>query len=361
MVEWLSMNFATKFIAVLGFSLLVNGFSQSAGSDRPGDGGSALNAQICDPTAIAIAHGSLYVAEGCFQTAAIRRIDLKTGAISTLTAISTGGNIADLSVDIHGDLIAADPVRNRILRISTADGSISVIAGTGDYGFSGDEGLAAKANLTAPYAIALDQTGNIFIADSGNSRIRKIDAQTGKITTVAGSGAKGITGDGDRALDAGLEWPTSIAIDRAGNLYIGQNTNDERLDRIRKVDAKTGLISTYTPTDLPPDAMLFDGQGNLIFVEAGRIKSVDVACIKRIDAATGAVSTIAGSTQSFSGDGGLAIKARLENPSALAFDESGNLYIADFVSHRIRRIRSKDGVIEIFAGNGEPHHAHVLM
>lgn len=354
------MNSAIKFIVVLGFSFWVNGFSQTRELKRPGDGGPALKAEICDPTAVAISRGSLFVAEGCFYTVAVRKIDLTTGIISTLASLPPEAMLSGFAVDEGGNLIAAD-ISNRVFRISTANGSIEVIAGTGHFGFSGDGGPAIKAELSAPDAVALDQVGDIFVADSGNSRIRRIDARTGIITTVVGSRKRGITGDGGPALEASLENPDSIAVDRSGNLYVGQNTNDERLDRIRKVDAKTGLISTYTPTDLPHDAMLFDGQGNLVFVEVGRIRSVDLACIKRIDAATGVVSTIAGSTQSFSGDGGQAIKARLEDPSALAFDESGNLYIADFVSHRIRRIRSKDGVIETFAGNGEPQHAHILM
>ena len=258
-------------------------------------------------------------------------------------------------MDRDGNLIGAEGTSNRILRINTIKGTLDVIAGTGDIGFSGDGGPATQAKFNQPYGVALDQAGNLFIADSGNSRIRRVDARTGIITTVAGSGKKeGVTGDGGTALEAGLEWPMSVAVDHAGNLYIGQNTNDPAMTRIRKVDSRTGVISTYATTVAAPLRMLFDEQGNLIFV--------DGHCIKRIDAATGAVRTIAGTVvEGFSGDGGPALDARFENPCALAFDESGNLYIADFVSHRIRRIRSKDNIIETFAGNGEPHHVHVML
>lgn len=347
------MKVATTLSLLLGPFVCVNALSQTAVSSRPGDGGPALHAQICDPTAIAISRGYLFVAEGCFQTAAIRKIDLNTRVISTLTALPTAGIVADFAVDTDGNLVAADPVKNRILRINTSDGSVEVIAGTGDYGFSGDDGPATKAEFNQPNAVALDRAGDIFVADGGDSRIRRIDARTGIITTVAGSGKKGITGDGGQALNAGLEWPTSIAVDHDGNLYIGQNTNDATQDRIRRVDAKTGLISTYSTTEAPPNAMLFDVRGNLVIAEASRIKL--------IHAASGTVETIMGPAEGFPDGGGQPTKAHLEDPSALALDESGNLYMADYVSHRIRRIRAKDGVIENVAGNGEPHHAHVLM
>jgi sugar lactone lactonase YvrE len=311
-----------------------------------------LKAQICDPTAIAIARGALFVAEGCGYYA-IRRIDLESGSITTLTTLPPDAFISAFAVDADGNLIAADEPFDRVLRINTNSGSVDLIAGTGHFGFSGDGGPAAIAEFEQPSGVAVDQAGNIFVADSGNYRIRRIDARTGVITTVVGAGKGGIAGDGGPAREAGLEWPINVVVDHAGNLFIGQNTNDESLDRIRRVDARTGMISTYLATDAQPDAMLIDGQGNLIFAK--------VHCIKRIDSGTGAVETIAGSVKGLSGDGGMATKARLEEPSALAFDESGNLYIADFVSHRIRRIRSKDGVIETFAGNGEPHHIHVEM
>jgi DNA-binding beta-propeller fold protein YncE len=338
---------------LLGLSVCENSFSQTSHLHRQGDGGPAVKAWICDPTALAVTRGALFVAEGC-EPNAVRRIELKSGTISTLTALPPLESITNFVVDHDGNLIGAEGTSNRIFRINTMKGTLDVIAGTGDIGFSGDGGPATQAKFNQPYGVALDQAGNLFIADSGNSRIRRVDARTGIITTVAGSGKKeGITGDGGPALEAGLEWPMSVAVDHAGNLYIGQNTNDPAMTRIRRVDSRTELISTYATTVAAPLRMLFDEQENLIFV--------DGHCIKRIDSATGMVHTIAGSVEGFSGDGGPAIEARFENPCALAFDESGNLYIADFVSHRIRRISSKDNVIETFAGNGEPHHVHVML
>jgi DNA-binding beta-propeller fold protein YncE len=348
-----AVRFEISLVLSLGLFLCALGFSQTGDSTHLGGGSLALNAQICDPTAIAIARGSLFVVEGCGYPFAIRKIDLKTGAFSTLTTLLSDESIEDLAANADGNLIAADEPHGRILLINTSSGSVEGVAGTGYYGFSGDGGPATKADFEQPAGVALDQAGNIFVADSGNSRIRRIDARTGIITTVAGSCQKGIAGDGGLALEAGLEWPVSIAVDRAGNLYIGQDTNNPALTRIRKVDAQTGLISTYSKSDAQPDAMLFDGRGDLVFAEDSRIK--------RVESATGVVRTIAGSTEGFSGDGGPAVNSRLENPSALAIDESGNLYVADFVSHRIRRIFLKDGTIETFAGSGEPHHVHVSL
>ncbi len=296
--------------------------------------------------------GALFVAEGC-EPNAVRKIDLKTGTITTLTPLPPLESITNFVVDRDGNLIGAEGTSNRILRINTINGTIDVIAGTGEIGFSGDGGPAAQAKFNQPYGVTLDQAGNLFIADSGNSRIRRVDARTGIISTVAGSGKKGIAGDGGPALEAGLEWPMSVAVDRAGNLYIGQNTNDAASTRIRKVDSRTQVISTYAKTAAAPLRMLFDDRDNLIFV--------DGVFMKRIDAATGAVRTIAGSVKGFSGDGGPAIEAGFENPCALAFDESGNLYIADFVSNRIRRIGAKDSIVETIAGNGKPHFVRVML
>ena len=337
---------------LLGLSVCGSSFPQASHSHRQGDGGPAVKARICDPTALAVVRGVLFVAEGC-EPNAVRKVDLKTGIITTLTPLPSLESITNFVVDRDGNLIGAEGTSNRILRINTMKGTIDVIAGTGEIGFTGDGGPATQAKFNQPYGVTLDQAGNLFVADSGNSRIRRVDARTGIISTVAGGGKKGIAGDGGPALEAGLEWPMSVAVDRAGNLYIGQNTNDPASTRIRKVDSRTQVISTYAKTAAAPLRMLLDAQENLIFV--------DGYCIKRIDAATGAVRTIAGTVKGFSGDGGQAIEAGFENPCGLAFDDAGNLYIADFVSNRIRRIGAKDSIVETIAGNGKPHFVRVML
>lgn len=352
------MRLTLIFTLLLGLFISDSAFSQVTlpsrqnVSHRQGDGGPAIKAQICDPTAIAVVRGALFVAEGC-EPNAVRKVDLKSGTITTLTPFPSLESITNFVVDRDGNLIGAEGTSNRILRINTMKGTIDAIAGTGEIGFSGDGGPATQAKFNQPYGVALDQAGNLFVADSGNSRIRRIDARTGIITTVAGGGKKGIAGDGGPALEAGLEWPMSVAVDHAGDLYIGQNTNDQASTRIRKVDSRTQMISTYVNTAAAPLRMLFDDQENLVFV--------DGVFIKRIDAATGAVRTIAGTVKGFSGDGGTAIEASFENPCALAFDNAGNLYIADFVSNRIRRIRAKDSIVETIAGNGKPHFVRVML
>jgi hypothetical protein len=198
-----------------------------------------------------------------------------------------------------------------------------------------------------------------------NHRIRRVDAQTGIITTVAGSGKRDSTGDGGLALNAALEWPRSLAADRDGNLFIAQyGTGSD--GRIRRVDAKTGIITTVVGVaagrigngSLLPlgfaisSSLLFDPVSNLYFVDGeGRVRC--------IDAKTQIIRTVAGTVTGFGGDGNPAIQAQLDSPSALALDSEGNLYIAEFGNHRIRRVDARTGVIQTVAGNGLPHHVHV--
>lgn len=325
----------------------------------PGDHGPALKAQICDPTALTVTHGVLFVAESC--TPAIRAIDLKTNLITTLIRFKPLTVISDLKVDKDGNLIAADSVHNRVLRIKPNSGSVEVVAGTNrvnqladpDWGFSGDGGPATKAKFSGPDGVAIDQQGNIFVSDGGNSLIRRIDAQTGIITTVVGSGKRAESGDEGPALEAGLEAPMSLAVDHDGNIYFAEDTNDSAKSRIRKVDSKTGLISTFFAEPDVYFALLLDTDGSLLVG--------DGKTIRRFDLKTGSAQTVAGSEGGKTGDGGPALNTRLEDTNSFVFDENGNLYICSFDSHSISRVRAKDGIIETFAGNGWPHHAHIIM
>ena len=146
-----------------------------------------------------------------------------------------------VAADTEGNLYIADSHSNRILRVSAGSGIITTIAGTGSYGFSGDGGAATAAELKAPYCVALDPAGNLYITDLANHRIRKIAAESRIITTVAGNGSQqGFSGDGGAATAAGLWWPGGVALDSAGNLYIADTWNQ----RIRKVAALSGIITT---------------------------------------------------------------------------------------------------------------------
>jgi len=339
------------FLLVLANLAATHSWCQPRNLQLPGDNGPALKAEICDPTALTVTQGVLYVAEDCAP--AIRAIDLKTNLITTLIRLEPQTFISDLKVDKDGNLIAVDSVIDRILRIKTKNGSVEVIAGTGHWGFSGDGGPATKAELNGPYGVAIDQQGNIFVSDGRNSRVRKIDAQTGIITTVVGSEKRVESGDGGPALATGLEWPGSLAVDHDGNIYFAEDTNGPAKSRIRKVDSKNGLISTFIAAPNGYFALLLDNDGSLLVG--------DGKTIRRFDLKTGSAHTVAGSESGMTVDGGPALNTRLEDTSSFAFDEDGNLYICDFDSHRIRRVRAKDGIIETFAGNGKPHHVHVMM
>ena len=236
---------------------------------------------------------------------------------------------------------------------------ITTVAGIGVQGFSGDRGPATEAGLDKPMDVAVDDAGNLFIADAYNDRIRKVDAQTGVITTVAGGGGQGFSGDGMFARDAELNHPKGIAVDRAGNLFIADNFNS----RIRRVDAQTGIIDTVAGNDgigfsgdggraasaslALPIGVDVDGQGNLL------IADTDSSRIRRVDSQTWVITTVAGTGKfGFGGDGGPATSASLNEPRRVAVDDAGNLFIADTFNHRIRRVDAQTGVITTVAGNG---------
>src|SRR5207302_624534 len=258
-----------------------------------------------------------------------------------------------------GNLFIADAGNERIRRVDATTGIITTVAGNGTAGFSGDGGPATSAELSGPTGIALDSRGNVFIADSGNARIRRVDAATRIITTVAGNGGFRFSGDGGPATAAGLGFPQGVAVDAGGNLFIADTVNP----RIRHVDAATRIITTAagngpatfrgdggpaTSAELfTPVGIAVDSSGNLFIAEGNNNR------IRRVDAATGIITTVAGNgILGFSGDGGPATSAELFLPSGLAVDRVGNLFIADTHNHRIRRVNAATRLITTVAGNG---------
>ncbi|MFQ6077535.1 MAG: carboxypeptidase regulatory-like domain-containing protein, partial [Thermodesulfobacteriota bacterium] len=236
-----------------------------------------------------------------------------------------------------------------------ADGGLVVVAGTGEFGFGGDGGPATEAKLWSPTDVAFDSRGNMYIADTGNDRIRRVNT-SGIITTVAGSGETGFGGDGGPATEAKLFSPTGVAVDASGNLYIVDSGNH----RIRRVDS-SGIITTYAGggaygsvgdggpateawLSLPND-MALDFEGNLYIADrlGNRIRKVGT---------DGIITTVAGTGMGgFSGNGGAAVNAQIWNPYDVAVDREGNLYIADFENYRIRKV-DRRGIITTWVGGG---------
>ena len=260
-----------------------------------------------------------------------------------------------VAVDASGDIYIADYANVLIRKVTVSTGIITTIAGTGYYGFSGDNGLAINAQVYGPEGIALDNSGNVYIADTWNNRIRKINSSTGIITTIAGDSIQGYNSDGILATASELYYPSGVAVDDTGNVYIA----DENNYRVRKINHTTGIISTIagnglstyngdsilaTDAHITPFGLGFDAVGNLFIAEGYRIR--------KINHNTGIIYTIAGdSIYGYNGDGILAIDAELHAPTGVVIDSSGNVYIADAFENRIRKVNSNTGIINTIAGD----------
>jgi uncharacterized protein YjiK len=333
---------------------------------RPGDSGPALKAQISDPQAIAIDSAeTLYIVE---NKVFVRCVDLRTGIITTLQTKRGLEEITSLSVDRKGNLLATEYESDRVIKIDPTNGSVTIIAGGGRPGFSGDGGPAKDAGLSRPQSVTTDSADNIYFADFDNHRIRRVDGKTGIITTIAGSGKPDTSGDGGLAIDAGLEFPESVAVDLEGNIYLSQDGDGPSSGGIRRVDAKSGIITTVAGSAEAglsgdggpalavglefPSSLQLDATGNLYVVEGTNDR------VRHITAHPEVIRTVAGSTNGFGGDGGPAVLAKLDYPTSIAIDSNGNLYIADQRNHRIRWVDARTGIIKTVAGNVLPKHIH---
>jgi len=312
----------------------------------------------------------------------VRKVDAATGVITTVAGTGSdgyagGGGLATaaalyypsgVAVDAAGNLYIADTYNHRVRRVDAATGTITTVAGTGVQGYGGDGGPATGATLSGPAGVAVDALGNLFIADEGNCRVRRVDAATGTITTVAGTGVRGYAGDGGPATSAELTFPSGVAVDAAGTVFIADRANN----RVRRVDATTGVITTvagigsfgYSGDGGPatsaalgsPEGLAVDGAGNLFIADTSNNR------VRRVDAATGVITTLAGASGSGSwGDGGPAAGAALSVPGGVAVDATGNIFIADMGNQRVRRIDARTGIISIVAGTivaGNPLVGH---
>ncbi|MFO7695517.1 MAG: hypothetical protein R6V57_20715 [Vicinamibacterales bacterium] len=261
-------------------------------------------------------------------------------------------------LDGQGNVHVPDAGNHRVRRIDAATGIITTVAGTGTAGFNGD-GLAATATqLNGPVAVAFDQFGHLYVADYNNHRVRRVDAGTGIVTTVAGTGVAGYEGDDGLATAAQLSEPRALALDAVGNLYI----SDSNGSRIRKVSAATGIITAFAGGswgalgDGGPATSAYIAQATAIVTDdAGDLYLADHVNnrIRKVSAATGIITTVAGGdSYGFGGDGGPMAEATINFPQGLDIDESGNLYIGDTYNHRIRKVAAATGIISTIAGTG---------
>ncbi len=314
----------------------------------------ALSTMVGWNFAIAIATAMCF-GQGVISTVAGNGTNAATGDGGP--ALSASFHPDGLTLDSAGNIYIADQNHNRIRKVDVG-GVITTVAGNGNTQFSGDGGLATSATVYIAgnhNGLAVDAAGNLYIADDGHHRIRKVDAK-GIITTVAGTGNQGFSGDGGLATSAQLFRPSGVAVDGAGNVYIADTNNR----RIRKVDT-SGIITTLAGTgafgysgdganatlatmEAPVDVAL-DAQGNVYFTDQ------DAATVRKVNLA-GIISTVAGNgTTGFSGDGGPGPSAALASPYSATVDSLGNIYISDYGNHRIRKVDTS-GTITTIAGNG---------
>jgi uncharacterized repeat protein (TIGR01451 family) len=311
-----------------------------------GDGGQAADAEIANPQGVALdGAGNLYIAA---DGAAVREVTPQ-GVISSLTVMSSG----TLAMDAAGNLYIPDSTGNVVRQVSPA-GTVTIVAGNGMQGSSGDNGPATSAELWWPSAAAVDAAGNLYILDSGNQVVRKVSG--GIITTVAGNGTPGYAGDGGPAIDAEFNEPVGLAVDASGNLYIADYANQ----RIRMVSLRTGAITTvagngswgYSGDGGPaaeaelynPQAVAVDAAGNLYIADTGKVKTItsEAGVSERIRKVSpdGNITTVAGNgTEGYAGDGGPATSAELDSPFGLAVSSAGDIYIADRNNQRVRVLR----------------------
>lgn len=251
-------------------------------------------------------------------------------------------------------------VDNHIIRRIALDGTITTVVGTGRRGYSGDGGPALQATLNEPYEVRFDKLGRMLWVEMKNHLVRRLDVRTRTVSTVAGNGQPGFSGDGGPATKAQLNQPHSIQLDAEGHLYICDIANH----RVRRVDARTGLIITFagtggkaaTPDGAPisgtplngPRAIDFDRNGDLwLALREGN-------AVYKLDRKAGVIRHVAGTgKQGFTGNGGPAKEATLSGPKGLSIGPDGNVYLADTESHSIRMIDVKRGTLELIAGTGE--------
>ncbi len=349
---------AFTFICSLNFAQapIITTIAGTGVPDYTGDGGPATAATLNFPTKVGSdAAGNIYIADNGNNT--IRKIAVN-GTITTIAGNGTAGYSGDggpataalinspwgIATDGANNVYFCDASNYRIRKIDAINGIITTVVGTGAGGYTGDGGLATSATMGTVVALTVDPTGNIYLADADNNVVRKVDVNTGIISTIAGTGVGGFSGDGGPAISAQFAFPVGISIDVNGNLYVSDNVNH----RIRKINT-SGIISTVAGTGNPgyngdgilatsanlynPWDAVADTNGNIFIADFFNY------CIRKVDGSTGLISTYAGThgVTGYTGDGGLATSATMNAPTA-CLDNNGNVIIADAYNNAIRKV-----------------------
>jgi streptogramin lyase len=356
-----------RVMAMLGFVVSAIGLQQAtivtlAGTGQEGysgDGGPAAAARLHAPFDTALdAAGSLYFSDTFNHC--IRRVDAKTGVITTVAGCGKKGYSGDggaateatmnepygVALDRDGNLFIVDRLNYCIRRVDAARGTMSTIAGTGKAGYSGDGGPGTEAQLREPNGLALDGKGKLYIADVADQRVRVLDLESGEIETFCGTGRKQHSGDGGPFGKASLLGPRAVHVGPDGNVYICEREGNS----IRKVDLESGIITTvagtgkrgYSGDGGPATEATFNGPKELDVDTAGNLYVVDTEnhAVRRVDASTGTVSTVAGDgTGGGTGDAGPATRAHLDRPHGVVVGRDGTIYIGDTMNHRVRVVR----------------------
>ena len=362
----LSSGGAANVDDIVGYSI-----STIAGGGGSGDGYPATSVALYSPTMIYIdSLENVYITDRnglgtCSSSnCKVRKVSASTGIITTIAGTGILGSSGDdgaatlatlknpdgVYVDGLGNVYLSDRGNHKVRKVATSTGTITTFAGTGSTTFAGtgstgslgDGGLATLAALNNPQALYPDSLGNIYIGDIDNHKIRKVAVSTNIITTIAGTGSQGSTGDGGLATLATLNRPHGVCVDSLENIYIADSDNH----KIRKVAVSTNIITTIAGTGSPgstgdgglatlatlryPYELAVDSSSNVFIADNGNNKV-------RMVATNGIITIIAGTgTAGYSGDGGIAISAQLNGPLGMSVDSSGNIYITDFGNNRIR-------------------------
>lgn len=338
---------------------IVNTIAGTGGAGNSGYGGAATSAELSLNTQSAIdSSGNIYIAD--YDSYNVLKVTASTDDVSVIAGSSTmkfgySGvpgtatsaeflQVTGVVLDPSGNVYFSDTGNNRIFKLTTSTGNVALLAGNGTAGYSGDGAAATSAELSSPFNLAIDSSQNIYVTDLNNNRIRKINTTTGIITTVAGNGTAGFSGDGGAATGAELNAPRSLFIDSGNNLYITDTNNG----RIREVNPTTGIISTVagggsaTGNGIPALSATLGALTGVVKDSAGNLFYGNLTQTFRMAADSGIQQIVAGNgTSGDSGDGGVATSAEFSGIWGINLDSAGNIYLNDGFNNRLRKVGAK--------------------